>query len=69
MSALLDGLGCTVCSSDVGQQVRATILEDHFLMTLGSVAAPFPILLLGLAAFHFGLPPFRGRTARESPNE
>lgn len=47
---------CTVCDSDTGQQVRTAIFNESFWPTLAAVAAPFPILLLGLAVYQFGLP-------------
>ena len=52
-------LGCTVCDSSAADQVRAMIFGSDFWFTLASVAAPFPVLLIGIAAVHFGLPPFR----------
>lgn len=50
---------CTVCDSDVGQQVRAGIFNDGFWSTLLAIVAPFPVLLGGVAAVQFGL--FRSR--------
>jgi len=50
---------CTVCASPTGQQVRDGIFNESFLPTFAVVAAPFPILLLGLALYHFGMPAFR----------
>jgi hypothetical protein len=50
---------CTVCDSDVGQQVRAGIFNDGFWRTLLAIVAPFPVLLGGVAAVQFGL--FRSR--------
>lgn len=67
MSDSLRLLACTVCDGATGQQVRATIFADDFWATLASVAAPFPILLLGLAAFHFGFPPFQSRRVGDGP--
>jgi hypothetical protein len=62
MSKIASLLACTVCSSETGAQVRAAIFDDNFWTTLASVAAPFPILLLGLAVYQFGLPPLRRTT-------
>ena len=63
MTSLVTLLACTVCDSDTGAQVRAAIFDEGFWVTLASVAAPFPILLLGLAVYQFGLPPLRRTTA------
>ena len=49
---------CTVCDSDTGQQVRSGIFNDAFWPTFAAVAAPFPILVLGLTIYQFGLPTF-----------
>ena len=43
---------------ETGQQVRAGIFNDEFWSTLLVVASPFPVLLLAIAAYHFGWPPF-----------
>lgn len=50
---------CTVCDSELGQQVRAGIFGENFWSTLLAVAAPFPVLLGAIAAVQFGL--FRPR--------
>lgn len=50
---------CTVCASETGQQVRDGIFNESFLPTFAAVAAPFPVLLLGLALYHFCMPAFR----------
>lgn len=47
---------CTVCDSETGAQVRAAIFDENFWGTLVRVAAPFPVLLIGLAIYHFGMP-------------
>jgi hypothetical protein len=55
-------LACTMCDSESGTQLRAAIFDDNFFVTLASVAAPFPILVVGLAIYYFA--PARGqRTA------
>lgn len=53
---------CTVCDSDTGQQVRAGIFGDDFWTTLLAVASPFPVLLSGIAAYHYGIPNFWSRS-------
>jgi hypothetical protein len=55
---LLPVLACTVCDTPAGEQLRASVFNDSFWRTLAGIAAPFPILLLGLAVYHFGLPEF-----------
>jgi hypothetical protein len=52
---------CTVCDSETGQQVRAGIFGDEFWTTLVGVVAPFPVLLIIIAFYHYGLPSFRAR--------
>ncbi len=54
---------CTVCDSELGQQVRAGIFGEDFWSTLLSVAAPFPFLLGAVAAVQFGL----FRTRKDQP--
>ena len=49
---------CPICDTETGQQVRSGIFGDDFWMTLAAVAAPFPVLLLAIAAYHFDWPPF-----------
>lgn len=60
MTAIVSLLACTVCDSETGTQVRAAIFDENFVVTLASVAAPFPILVLGLAVYYFA--PARRRT-------
>ena len=45
-------VGCTVCDSETGQQVRAGIFGDDFVVTLAAVISPFPILLLAVGVLH-----------------
>ena len=52
---------CPLCNTPTGQQVRASIFDHDFGMTLLTVLAPFPVLVLMLAAMHFGLPRFGKR--------
>ena len=53
---------CTVCNSETGQQVRAGIFGDEFWTTLVGVVAPFPVLLILIAVYHYGVPERRGGT-------
>ena len=53
MTSIASLLACTVCDSESGMQVRTAIFGDDFFVTLASVAAPFPILVVGLAVYHF----------------
>ena len=56
---------CPICNTETGQQVRAGIFGDDFWSTLLVVVSPFPVLLLVIAAYHFGWP----RTMRPSTND
>ena len=60
---------CTVCDTTTGQQVRAGIFGDDFWSTLVAVASPFPVLLIVIGAYHFGVPNLRRLTpgAEASP--
>ena len=42
-------LACTVCDTEVGEQVRAGIFNREFWPTLAAVLAPFPVLLAAAA--------------------
>ena len=53
MTSIASLLACTVCDSESGMQVRTAIFGDDFFVTLASVAAPFPILAVGLAVYYF----------------
>ena len=52
---------CTVCNSETGQQVRAGIFGDEFWTTIVGVVAPFPAMLIVIAAYHYGIPHLRAR--------
>jgi hypothetical protein len=56
LAASASAAACTVCDSESGAQVRATVFGPEFGATLLAVAAPFPVLLLLLAAYQFGWP-------------
>lgn len=59
-------LACTVCETDLGQQIRAGIFDGHFWPTLVAVLAPFPILLVAAAL----VPAAIGiRPAAKKPNQ
>jgi hypothetical protein len=45
-----------VCDSEIGRQVRGGIFHDRFWTNLVAVAAPFPLLLLAIAAILAALP-------------
>ena len=57
---------CTVCDSETGQQVRAGILGDDFWTTLVGVIAPFPVLLILVAVYHYGVPNFAARASHRA---
>ncbi len=59
---------CTLCDTDTGRQVRAGIFEEHFWPTLIGVIAPFPIMLLAVAAIHFAIPGLPNRTRTNPTN-
>jgi hypothetical protein len=54
---------CTVCDSETSQQVRAGILGDDFWTTFVGVIAPFPVLLILVAVYHYGVPNFAARAS------
>ena len=47
-------LGCPVCDTGTGQQVRDGILDDQFGFNLFATLVPFPILIAVAAFIHFG---------------
>lgn len=53
---------CPLCNTETGQQVRAGIFGNDFWPTLLTVLSPFPVLLILLAAMHFGLPRLTNRS-------
>jgi len=59
---------CTLCDTDTGRQVRAGIFGEHFWSTLAGVIAPFPIMLLAVAAIHFAIPELPKRTTTNQTN-
>lgn len=56
---------CFYCASPVGQEVRASIFNGDFLLNVVLTLLSIPVLLLMVAAIHFGLPP--SRSAGDSP--
>lgn len=57
---------CPICDTGTGQQVRAGIFDENFWGTFIAVIAPFPVLLLVIATYHFGFPGLRNRSAPAS---
>ncbi len=57
---------CPICNTETGRQVRLGIFNDSFWSTLLAVVSPFPVLLLAIAAYRFGWPPLRDRSASTS---
>ncbi len=51
-------LACTVCGSDRGEQLRASILGEDPLGALAGVVSPFVVILGAAAVARFGLPTF-----------
>jgi hypothetical protein len=58
---------CTVCDSNLGQEVRAGIFEKNFWRNLFAVIAPFPAVLVAVAVVQRGL--FRSDRERKSAPE
>ena len=49
-------LGCPICNTGTGDEVRAGIFDGNFAYNLFATLLPFP-LLVGIVAFiHFGGP-------------
>ena len=59
---------CTICDTETGERVGAGIFGSDFCTTLLAVVSPFPVLLLALAAIHFGFPSFPGSDAKPEQN-
>ena len=53
-------LGCPVCDTGTGQDVRDGLFDENFARNVFAVALPFPILLGVVAMIHFGWPARRG---------
>ena len=49
LSVTASASACTVCDSEVGEQLRAGIFDRNFWANLLSVVAPFPCVLFGVA--------------------
>ena len=47
-------LGCPVCDTATGEQVRAGIVDDHFGFNLFATLLPFPFLIGIVAFIHYG---------------
>ncbi len=68
MMTTLGFLGCTVCDTELGQQIRAGIFDAEFWPTLAAVLAPFPVLLVAAALLPaaIGIRPATKKTNRVS---
>lgn len=65
-------LGCPVCDSETGQEVRDGIFDGQFIANLASILLPFAVLLGTVVLIHFGLPLPRswpGRADRRAGGE
>jgi len=51
---IADSVACPLCSSDIGEQVRDGIFNEHFGYNLLVTLSPFPILAGILAVIYFG---------------
>lgn len=49
-------MGCPICDSETGQEVRAGIFDEDFAANLVMVLLPFPVLLGIVAMIYFGVP-------------
>ena len=47
---------CTLCDSKAGRQLRAGLLDGHFLHNLCIVLLPFPVLAASVIVLYFYLP-------------
>lgn len=56
-------LGCPVCDSDNGRQVRAGVFDEQFGWNLLKVTSPFPVLLGAVGLAYCLMPGRRGREA------
>ena len=69
--SIVSASACIVCDSETGQQVRAGVFDEGFWSTLAAVIAPFPVFIIAIALYNFGLPTFRFRptdqTATNAP--
>jgi hypothetical protein len=54
-------LGCPICDTGTGEQVRAGIADDHLGPSLLAVLLPFAVTLGVTAAIHFGFPGARNK--------
>lgn len=52
--AASEALGCPVCDSNTGQQVRAGVFDDDLPFNTLAAMLPFAILLGIVAVVHFG---------------
>ncbi len=48
-------MGCPICDTTTGEQVRASIFGDGFFYTLLTVLLPFPILLVAVLIINHAL--------------
>lgn len=53
-------IGCPVCDTAAGEQVRAGILDESFSFNLFATLLPFPILVVVVALIHFRPPARKG---------
>jgi hypothetical protein len=54
LAALAPALGCPICDTATGQQVRSGIVDDHFAFNVVATLLPFPILIAIAVFIHFG---------------
>ena len=66
LASIVSASACTVCDSETGQQVRAGVFGEGFWSTLAAVIAPFPVFIIAIALYNFGLPTFRFRSTDQS---
>ena len=57
-------VGCPVCDTGTGEQVRAGIADGNLGLNLAAVLLPFAVVLGVAAVIHFGLPAARNKHAR-----
>jgi hypothetical protein len=64
-----EGAACMVCDTPVGVQIRGSVFDESFGMTLAQIMAPFPILFAAVALLHRGWPRQRQRATRRRSAE
>jgi hypothetical protein len=54
MAMAAPALGCPICDTATGQQIRSGIVDDHFAFNVVATLLPLPILIAIAAFIHLG---------------